>query len=373
MRLAPNVEGFSPQKMHRWPQLRSDTSTPSPRPAEIRLSARPPSGRLSSFLTERTVARRSEPGACSTRVSPRAPSADGGAVRPIGADHALRTPARKADGHLGGIPGRFQPVDGRDHGVVEFPEMVQLARPRSGHFDLGTGYHGDLWLELHALLLRPPLLRAHVRWLAERLREHWSTRYAGLWMEVRSWPTPSPICSGLPSWPAIGRPARRPGITCPRCRAGLAAGGWASWTTRSMLVRPSRPAWRRCAAGARCRSPWPRWCRWARRARWSRRACACLSTRPARYRAGHGLPNGARCAPKVPRTRTLCPGTSLPRYLAEGRWEPARSGFEAELARSETETGPGLGELATLADHIHALGRELQVIADFGDSWRRVA
>jgi hypothetical protein len=43
------------------------------------------------------------------------------------------------------------------------------------------------------------------------------------------------------------------------------------------------------------------------------------------------------------------------------------------LARSETETGPGLDELATLADHIHALGRGRQVIADFGDSWRRVA
>lgn len=56
--------------------------------------------------------------------------------------------------------------------MVEFPEVVQLARPRSGHFDLGTGYHGDLWLDLDALLLRPALLRAPVRWLADRLREH---------------------------------------------------------------------------------------------------------------------------------------------------------------------------------------------------------
>jgi hypothetical protein len=30
-------------------------------------------------------------------------------------------------------------------------------------------------------------------------------------------------------------------------------------------------------------------------------------------------------------------------------------------------------ELATLADYIRALGGELKVIADFGDSWRRVA
>ncbi len=56
--------------------------------------------------------------------------------------------------------------------MVEFPEVVRLARPRTGHFDLGTGYHGDLWLDLDALLLRPARLRPHVRWLGERLREH---------------------------------------------------------------------------------------------------------------------------------------------------------------------------------------------------------
>ena len=32
-----------------------------------------------------------------------------------------------------------------------------------------------------------------------------------------------------------------------------------------------------------------------------------------------------------------------------------------------------IAELATLADDIHALGGELKVIADFGDSWRRIA
>ena len=50
--------------------------------------------------------------------------------------------------------------------------MVRLARPRSGHFDLGTGYHGDLCLDLDALFLRPSRLRPQVRWLGERLREH---------------------------------------------------------------------------------------------------------------------------------------------------------------------------------------------------------
>jgi orotate phosphoribosyltransferase len=50
--------------------------------------------------------------------------------------------------------------------------LIELARPRRGHFDLGTGYHGDVWLDLDALFLRPALLRPHVRMLAERLREH---------------------------------------------------------------------------------------------------------------------------------------------------------------------------------------------------------
>ena len=39
---------------------------------------------------------------------------------------------------------------------------------------------------------------------------------------------------------------------------------------------------------------------------------------------------------------------------------------------SAIENG-SVAELATLADYIRALGGELKVIADFGDSWRRVA
>ncbi len=49
---------------------------------------------------------------------------------------------------------------------------IELAHPRHGHFDLGTGYHGDVWLDLDALFLRPSVLRPHVRVLADRLREH---------------------------------------------------------------------------------------------------------------------------------------------------------------------------------------------------------
>jgi len=50
--------------------------------------------------------------------------------------------------------------------------LIELACPRGGHFDLGTGYHGDLWLDLDRLFLRPAVLRPHVRALADRLREH---------------------------------------------------------------------------------------------------------------------------------------------------------------------------------------------------------
>jgi hypothetical protein len=50
--------------------------------------------------------------------------------------------------------------------------VAWLARPRRGHFDLGTGHHGDVWLDLDALFLRPALLRPYVRTLADRLRGH---------------------------------------------------------------------------------------------------------------------------------------------------------------------------------------------------------
>ena len=59
----------------------------------------------------------------------------------------------------------------RDHDMVG-SGVIALARPRQGHFDLGTGFHGDVWLDLDALFLRPSLLRPHVRWLADHLRGH---------------------------------------------------------------------------------------------------------------------------------------------------------------------------------------------------------
>lgn len=52
------------------------------------------------------------------------------------------------------------------------PRVDRLAHPSSGHFDLGTGYHGDVWLDLDALFLRPATLRPHLRLLADQLRLH---------------------------------------------------------------------------------------------------------------------------------------------------------------------------------------------------------
>jgi orotate phosphoribosyltransferase len=52
------------------------------------------------------------------------------------------------------------------------PPVATLAQPRRGHFELGTGYHGDLWLDLDALFLHPARLRPYVQWLSARLGAH---------------------------------------------------------------------------------------------------------------------------------------------------------------------------------------------------------
>ncbi len=68
----------------------------------------------------------------------------------------------------GGSLARGRPA--HNHGGVE-SELICLAHPRRGHFELGTGYHGDLWLDLDALFLRPAALRPHVQRLGDRLAE----------------------------------------------------------------------------------------------------------------------------------------------------------------------------------------------------------
>ena len=66
-------------------------------------------------------------------------------------------------------------------------------------------------------------------------------------------------------------------------------------------------------------------------------------------------------------------------YLAEMRRNAGLTQGEVAEAMGVTqqrvsaiESG-SVAELSTLADYIRALGGELKVIADFADSWRRVA
>jgi DNA-binding XRE family transcriptional regulator len=62
-------------------------------------------------------------------------------------------------------------------------------------------------------------------------------------------------------------------------------------------------------------------------------------------------------------------------YLTEMRKKAGLTQAEAmgvsQQRVSAIESG-SVAELATLADYIRAIGGELKVIADFGDSWQRV-
>jgi orotate phosphoribosyltransferase len=51
-------------------------------------------------------------------------------------------------------------------------EVVRLLAARKGHFRLESGHHGDLWLELDPLYLRPSRLRRLAAELARRLAAH---------------------------------------------------------------------------------------------------------------------------------------------------------------------------------------------------------
>ena len=58
-------------------------------------------------------------------------------------------------------------------------DLSELARPQRGHFDLGTGYHGDLWLELDGLFLWPARIRPAAQNLAGHLRQYGPTAVCG--------------------------------------------------------------------------------------------------------------------------------------------------------------------------------------------------
>ena len=49
-------------------------------------------------------------------------------------------------------------------------DLAGLLRTRRGHFELESGHHGDLWLDLEALCLRPSAVRPLAVELSEQLR-----------------------------------------------------------------------------------------------------------------------------------------------------------------------------------------------------------
>ena len=51
-------------------------------------------------------------------------------------------------------------------------ELVRLLPSRKGHFRLESGHHGDLWLDLELLCLRPEPVQRTAAHLAARLAAH---------------------------------------------------------------------------------------------------------------------------------------------------------------------------------------------------------
>jgi orotate phosphoribosyltransferase len=103
-----------------------------------------------------------------------------------------------------------------------------LAGPRRGHFDLGTGYHGDLWLDLDAMLLRPAQLDPHIRALADWLRPFQADAICGPLAggAYLAWALANRMATAfLPAERDYSRPAGQP----PAYRLPAVPGGIAGW------------------------------------------------------------------------------------------------------------------------------------------------
>ncbi len=58
-------------------------------------------------------------------------------------------------------------------------DLARLLRRQRGHFELESGHHGDLWLELESLFRRPSLVGPLAREVAERLAPYESEIICG--------------------------------------------------------------------------------------------------------------------------------------------------------------------------------------------------
>ena len=124
------------------------------------------------------------------------------------------------------------------------PPVAQLAQPRRGHFDLGTGYHGDLWLDLDALSLRPARLRPYVQWVSAQLDAHQIDAVCGpleggafLALAVADVLDTAFVPAGRPPGPGPGQPGYRlpPGM-------GQRAAGWRVAIVEAAKVRKKQDA-----------------------------------------------------------------------------------------------------------------------------------
>ena len=77
----------------------------------------------------------------------------------------------------------FLPVT---HTVDE--EIVRLLAGRRGHFLLESGHHGDLWLDLDGMFVRPTRVARFATELATRIAAHEIEAVCGHLSEGRSWP-----------------------------------------------------------------------------------------------------------------------------------------------------------------------------------------
>lgn len=80
----------------------------------------------------------------------------------------VHTPVAATVGSAGMSGMAPDPYDDVDADSVE-GELLALLAPRTGHFQLESGQHGDLWLDLDRLFGQPAHLRRFIAPLAERL------------------------------------------------------------------------------------------------------------------------------------------------------------------------------------------------------------